>query len=105
MRRTQIYLSERETEALDRAAKATGLTRSHLIREAIAERTEVLVGMRDGEEEATTRALDLLQWLEVNVALADAAGKIGRRYLRCIRAWARSTTRSRPPSSDWARDC
>ena len=38
MQRTQIYLSERETEALDRAAKATGLTRSHLIREAIAER-------------------------------------------------------------------
>lgn len=38
MQRTQIYLSERETEALDRAARATGLTRSHLIREAIAER-------------------------------------------------------------------
>ena len=38
MQRTQIYLSERETEALDRAVKATGLTRSHLIREAIAER-------------------------------------------------------------------
>jgi predicted transcriptional regulator len=36
MQRTQIYLSERESAALDRAAKATGLTRSHLIREAIA---------------------------------------------------------------------
>ena len=34
----QIYLSERETAALDRAAKATSRTRSHLIREAIAER-------------------------------------------------------------------
>jgi predicted transcriptional regulator len=38
MQRTQIYLSERESTALDRAAKATGRTRSHLIREAIAAR-------------------------------------------------------------------
>lgn len=37
VQRTQIYLSKRETEALDRAARATGLTRSHLIREAIAQ--------------------------------------------------------------------
>jgi predicted transcriptional regulator len=38
VQRTQIYLSERETSALDREAQRTGLTRSHLIREAIAER-------------------------------------------------------------------
>ena len=38
MQRTQIYLGERESAALDRAAKATGRTRSHLIREAIAAR-------------------------------------------------------------------
>jgi predicted DNA-binding protein len=38
MQRTQIYLSERETDALDVAVRATGKTRSHLIREAIAER-------------------------------------------------------------------
>ncbi len=35
MQRTQIYLSERETEALDRLARQTGRTRSQLIREAI----------------------------------------------------------------------
>jgi len=35
MVRTQIYLTRREVEALDRAAKATGRLRSHLIREAI----------------------------------------------------------------------
>jgi len=38
VQRTQIYLSERETEALDREARATGKTRSLLIREAIASR-------------------------------------------------------------------
>ena len=33
--RTQIYLTKRETAALDRAARETGRTRSDLIREAI----------------------------------------------------------------------
>lgn len=36
--RTQIYLSREQAEALDREAKRSGTTRSHLIREAIAER-------------------------------------------------------------------
>jgi len=36
--RTQIYLTRRELEALDRAARATGRLRSQLIREAIDDR-------------------------------------------------------------------
>jgi predicted transcriptional regulator len=36
--RTQIYLSPAQASALDREAKRTGVTRSHLIREAIEER-------------------------------------------------------------------
>ncbi len=36
--RTQIYLSGAQAAALDREAKRTGVTRSHLIREAIEER-------------------------------------------------------------------
>ena len=35
MERTQIYLSSEQATALDREAKRTGTTRSHLIREAI----------------------------------------------------------------------
>jgi predicted transcriptional regulator len=42
MQRTQIYLTEREAEELDRLARATGRTRSHLIREAIE--TQYLAG-------------------------------------------------------------
>ncbi|MDP9467406.1 MAG: ribbon-helix-helix domain-containing protein [Chloroflexota bacterium] len=38
MERTQIYLSSTQASALDREAKRTGVTRSHLIREAIEER-------------------------------------------------------------------
>lgn len=36
--RTQIYLTRGQAAALDREARRTGTTRSHLIREAIAER-------------------------------------------------------------------
>ncbi len=36
--RTQIYLSREQADILDREAKRTGTTRSHLIREAIAEK-------------------------------------------------------------------
>jgi hypothetical protein len=36
--RTQIYLTEREANALDRVARETGRTRSSLIREAIEAR-------------------------------------------------------------------
>ena len=35
MQRTQIYLTARESAALDAAARRTGRTRSHLVREAI----------------------------------------------------------------------
>lgn len=35
VRRTQIYLSEDESEAIDREARRRGTTRSHLIREAV----------------------------------------------------------------------
>lgn len=44
-------------------------------------RTEVLVGVRGGEEAATHRLLDALRWLDVTVELADQAGELGRRYL------------------------
>ena len=37
MERTQIYLSSRQASALDLAARRRGVTRSHLIREAIEE--------------------------------------------------------------------
>jgi hypothetical protein len=38
MERTQIYLTKDQAVALDREAHRRGTTRSHLIREAIAER-------------------------------------------------------------------
>jgi predicted nucleic acid-binding protein len=43
-------------------------------------RTEVLRGMRPGEEEITTALLALLEWVAVDTDLADRAGELGRLY-------------------------
>jgi hypothetical protein len=45
-------------------------------------RTEVLRGMRPGEETVTTGLLDLVEWVSVDVELADRAGELGRAYRR-----------------------
>jgi hypothetical protein len=56
MRRTQIYLSEQESDALARVTRATGKTRSQLIREAIqaqyVRRRDVAETIRAIEESA-----------------------------------------------------
>jgi predicted nucleic acid-binding protein len=48
-------------------------------------RTEVLAGMRKGEEEPTMALLGGVRWLDVTVELADDAGELARRYLRSHR--------------------
>jgi predicted nucleic acid-binding protein len=45
-------------------------------------RTEVLRGMRPGEEKPTTELLGLVEWVSVDAGLADRAGELGRGYLR-----------------------
>lgn len=47
MNRTQIYLSDEEEKALEREARATGRTKSRLIRDAI---DHVYLGGRDAAE-------------------------------------------------------
>jgi predicted nucleic acid-binding protein len=44
-------------------------------------RAEVLSGMRAGEEAATRELLRLIAWADVDEAIAEAAGALGRRYL------------------------
>mgnify|MGYP003551083330 CR=1 FL=1 len=45
-------------------------------------RTELLAGVRAGEEEQVQAFLGALRWLDVTVELADAAGTLAARYLR-----------------------
>jgi predicted nucleic acid-binding protein len=65
---------------------------SDLLTEAVAQqrelvgsvltRIEVLAGMRTKEEAETRALLGVLRWVPVDVALADAAGVLARRYVR-----------------------
>jgi predicted nucleic acid-binding protein len=45
-------------------------------------RTEVLAGMRPGEEQRTYELLSVLNWAPVDRAESDAAAALGRRYGR-----------------------
>jgi predicted nucleic acid-binding protein len=43
---------------------------------------EVLAGMRAGEETATRNLFRLIGWVAVDETIAEAAGALGRQYLR-----------------------
>ncbi len=45
-------------------------------------RTEVMAGMRRGEEKVTRDFLDSIAWLDVDVELADEAGHVARKFLK-----------------------
>lgn len=45
-------------------------------------RTEVIAGMRPGEESTTFALLDAVRWEDVNIDLADEAGELARQYLK-----------------------
>jgi predicted nucleic acid-binding protein len=45
-------------------------------------RVEILRGMLPGEEPVTKGLLDQIDWLTVDIALADRAGEYGRTYRR-----------------------
>lgn len=45
-------------------------------------RTEVLAGMRRNEEKATKALLSQIQWVDVDIEMADAAGNLAGRFLK-----------------------
>ena len=63
--------------ALRQAAEAG----EHLVASVLT-KVEVLAGMRMPEERATRQLLDRLDWIEVDDALAESAGRLANRYLR-----------------------
>src|SRR5262249_37373409 len=65
------------TEIIPRAiARGDELWSSHVVR------AEVLAGMRAIEESATRELLRLITWVDVDELISEAAGTLGRRYLR-----------------------
>jgi predicted nucleic acid-binding protein len=45
-------------------------------------RTEILVGLRPGEERRTAGLLDQLCWQDVTIEIADRAGSLARRFAK-----------------------
>jgi predicted nucleic acid-binding protein len=45
-------------------------------------RTEILAGMRRGEERVTHRLLDGFRWQDVTIEIADRAGAFARQYTK-----------------------
>jgi predicted transcriptional regulator len=74
--RTQIYLSRAQAAALDREARRTGTTRSHLIREAI----EARYGNSGADRDRIHRAL------ETSAGLWRDRDETGADYIERIRS-------------------
>jgi predicted DNA-binding protein len=90
MQRTQIYLTEREAVELDRLARATGRTRSHLIREAIethylagpavhdaVDAIRSTAGVWSGREETGEAYIDRVRRGDLARKIGGAAGNPG----------------------------
>ena len=70
-----------------RSAAATELipsaiARGHELWSSYIVRAELLAGMRAEEEGATRDLMRLISWAEVDESVSEAAGALGRRYLR-----------------------
>lgn len=76
--RTQIYLSSAQSAALDREAKRTGRTRSHLIREAI-----------DRAYRIDNRSREFLRALETSAGAWRDRTESGEEYVGRIRSGSR----------------
>lgn len=76
--RTQIYLSREQASALDREAKRTGTTRSHLIREAI----EAVYGAERSPEEVA-------KILKATAGLWRDRTETGEEYVERLRSGGR----------------
>jgi predicted nucleic acid-binding protein len=79
---SSILIDHLRGEARARTLLAGGMAAGGRLFGSVLTRVEVLGGMRTGEEAATHQLLGLLEWIEVDQAIADRAGELGRRFLR-----------------------
>ena len=87
--RTQIYLTRAQAVALDREARRSGTTRSHLIREAIAERYG---GQPDDEQVAFALRATAGLWRDMTVD--------GEQYVAALRSGRRLRGVGSKPKAD-----
>ena len=71
----------RGDDAARRALTGATLNGARLASSTVT-KVEVLAGLRQDEEEATRRLLSALDWIPVDDAIAERAGRLANRYLR-----------------------
>lgn len=79
---TSVLIDHLRGDEAARQALADVARRGERLACSVVTRVEVLAGMRPAEEAATRRLLDALDWLDVDVAIAERAGLSANRYLR-----------------------
>lgn len=78
---TNVLIDVLRGEAAARDRLATELRRSRLYGSVLS-RTEILAGMRPGEEDRTNAELQSIRWLGVDQRIADRAGELARLHRR-----------------------
>jgi predicted nucleic acid-binding protein len=79
---TSVLIDHLRGDRRARGALRAAAERGTRIVGSVLTRSEIVSGMRDEERAATSILLDSLDWVEVDVDLADAAGALARRYVQ-----------------------
>jgi predicted nucleic acid-binding protein len=79
---TSVLIDHLRGDVRARRLLVEGVRSAHELWSATVVRTEVLAGMRSGEEAATFKLLAQFRWQEISIDVADRAGDLARRYLR-----------------------
>jgi predicted nucleic acid-binding protein len=79
---TSVLIDHLRGDKRARDAMAAAADAGERITASVLTKVEILAGMRPSEATATRRLLDSLDWIEVDDAVAESAGRTANHYLR-----------------------
>lgn len=79
---TSVLIDHLRGSSGAREALRVVVDRSERLAASVLTKVEVLAGMRASEERPTRRLFDILDWLPVDDAIADHAGRLANHYCR-----------------------
>jgi predicted nucleic acid-binding protein len=79
---TSVLIDHLRGDTRARRALTTAADDGERLAASVVTKVEVLAGMHPSEEPATRDLLDILDWVAVDDAVAEQAGRLANRYLR-----------------------
>ncbi|TAK24621.1 MAG: type II toxin-antitoxin system VapC family toxin [Chloroflexota bacterium] len=79
---TSVLIDHLRGDSRARSLLASGFAEQARLVGSVLTRMEILAGLRNGEEIATTDLLGLIEWVAADQGIADRAGELGRVFLR-----------------------